>query len=119
MGILQLAVFEASPNTALFIIYYHIYAYLFYYFAFYSKTKIKEELSKTDLFILAANFSVFSYNLFDAMEGSLVTLGGFYLLNAAIFGAILFLNWKKVNKQIKLVFFIGSFVAFAIPSIFD
>ena len=118
---LQIVVFVQQPNSIVFSIYYHLFAYLFFYFTFFERNKLKTKLDKVDLSILAANLGLFSYNLFSAGQTNLLLLGITYLLNATIFIVLLLKVKTKIDKVGKLVFLviIGLFIGLAIPSLFN
>lgn len=118
--LLELVVFVNEPTSYLYIGYYHLFAYLFFYFTFFEKGRIKQALDKIDLVILASNLGLFSWNLFSALQFNLFSLGIVYIVNALVFIALLLKFKKDLDKVGKLVFLIiiGLFVGLAIPSIF-
>jgi len=117
--LLEIVVFVEEPSNIVFTIYYHLFAYLFFYFTFFEKGKIKNQLDRIDLVVLSANLGFFSWNLFVAEQSNLVLLGVIYLFNASVFGVLLTRVKSKLDKISKLVFLviIGLFVGLAIPSL--
>jgi hypothetical protein len=118
-GLLEMVVFSHQPNSLLFTIYYHLFAYLFFYYTLFRKNSIRPSLEKNDLIILSGNLSFLLYNLYTSHLEEDIQLGVLYLLNAITFGVALFRFWKKADPKIKLVFLIliGCFIGFAIPAL--
>lgn len=113
------AVFTNVSESTLFIVYIHLFAYLFFYIILFNRTTLKSTLSQLDLIILSGNLSVLLYNLYDTLD-SYLWLGILYLLNGILFMFILFRGWYSIPKQMKIGLFItiGSFVGLAIPFLF-
>ena len=83
--------------------------------------KLKNTLLKEDIILLAGNISFLLYNLYFAFADNLITLGLIYIANGLVFASLLFVKWKELNRDNKIVLFviIGTLLGFAIPSIFD
>jgi len=120
-GAIEYMAFNYYPTLTTYAIYFHLFAYTFFFLSLFDGVKLKENLEKIDIFILSGNLSFFLYNLYSLYDGNLVLLGVLYGLNALVFSIILVLKWKVLNKSIRLVFvsIIGALIGFAIPSIFD
>jgi len=119
--LLEIVVFTQEPSSFLYIAYYHLFAYLFFYFTFFEKRSVKNQLDKVDLVVLSSNLGFFSWNLFSASQDNLLMLGLVYMVNAFVFVA-LFLKFKQeLDKIGRLVLFIviGLFIGLAIPSFFN
>lgn len=118
--LLEIVVFVQEPASSIYVIYYHLFAYLFFYFTFFAKGRIKQELDKIDLVVLSSNLGFFSWNLFSAGQSNLNLLGVVYLLNAVVFIGLLMKFKQELDKIGKLVFLIiiGLFIGLAIPSFF-
>ena len=119
LGLLEVMVFTYQPDTNLFTAYYHLYAYLFFYYSIFNKYSIRKSLEKHDILILAGNLSLFVFNLYTSYTQQFLHLGLLYGLNAIIFSALLLRFWKFANANLKLTFFIiiGSFIGFSIPAL--
>jgi hypothetical protein len=119
LGLLELMVFSNQPSTLLFTVYYHLYAYLFFYYSIFNKFKIRKALEKYDILLLAGNLSLFVFNLYSSHPEQYTQLGLLYGLNALIFGFTLARFRKSLDPKIKVTFFIiiGSFIGFAIPAL--
>lgn len=114
-------VFKHSPSITTYAIYFHLFAYTFFFLSLFDGLKLKTNLEKVDIIILSGNLSFFLYNLYTLYNDSLVLLGVIYGANALAFLIILALQWKELDKSIKIVLFsiLSMLIAFAIPSIFD
>lgn len=119
--LVQITVFVEEPSSLIYTVYYHLFGYLFFYFTFFEKAKIKIQLDRVDLVILSANLGLFSYNLFSAGQADLFFLGLTYLFNALLFIVLLLRVKEKLDEVGKLVFLIiiGLFVGLAIPSLLN
>ncbi|MGY6648186.1 DUF2339 domain-containing protein [Wenyingzhuangia sp. IMCC45574] len=120
IGCLEFMVFKHSTNSIIYAVYYHLFSYLFFYIALFDNFKLKNNLEKSDLIILASSLSIFLYNLYTAFENNLPTLGIIYTSNAILFSGFTIVKWKKLNSDNKLTLFIviGALIGLAIPSIF-
>jgi hypothetical protein len=118
-GLLEFAVFNYSPSSVVFTVYYHLFAYLFFYFTLFDKFSIKYSLTKYDIIILSGNLSFFLFNLYSIYSGELTTMGCLFLANAFVFGGLLYRIWKNIDKKLQLaiLLIIGSFIGFAIPAL--
>lgn len=118
---LEIVVFGVAPSNWIFILYYHMYAYLFFYLVFFNRLSLKKYLQKADILILSGNLSLLLLNLFTVHQDHLRLLGSLYLLNALIWGLAISKYWKQLTRHLRLVFFIliGSFVGFAVPALTD
>ncbi len=112
--------FSYSPNTTLFTIYYHLFSYLFFYYTFFAGKTLKEELDKTEIFLLAGNVSFLLFSLYTNYPDQYLILGIIYLVNAALFGTFTGVFWNKLSTQLKRILpvIIASFIGVAIPSLF-
>lgn len=121
LGLLEVMVFANQPNSILFTIYYHLFAYLFFYYTLFDKFSIRKALDKFDIMILAGNLSFLIYNLYTSHIVDHLQLGFLYILNAGLFGLALFKIWKAINPKVKVAFFIaiGAFVGLAVPALVD
>lgn len=121
LGSLEFMVFNQNPSNIIYAIYYHLFAYLFFYISLFNGFKLKKNLAKPDIIILAGSLSFFLYNLYSAFENSTLMLGILYTINGLAFSTLLLIKWKEVNRDTKLVILIviGALIGFAIPSIFD
>ncbi len=121
LGSLEFMVFNYSPGNLIYAVYYHLFAYLFFYIALFDGARLKNSIVKADIVILVSSLSFLLFNLFNAFESDLVTLGIVYIINGLAFSALLLKKWKDLSRDAKLVLFvvIGTLIGFAIPSIFD
>ncbi|MGB0868464.1 MAG: DUF2339 domain-containing protein [Flavobacteriales bacterium] len=105
-----------SSHSVWFIFLLHGFAYLFFYIVLFRGKRLKQDLTKIDLVILAGNLSVFLFNLYDCIP-NFKTLGFIYLANGVIFSLLLVKTWSSITKNLKISFFIsiGSFIGLAIP----
>jgi hypothetical protein len=119
-GTIEYMVFNHNPSILTYAIYFHLFAYTFFFLSLFDGLKLKTSLEKVDIIILSGNLSFFLYNLYTLYDDSLVLLGVIYGANALVFLIILALQWKVLNKSIKIVLFSISsmLIAFAIPSVF-
>lgn len=119
--LLEITVFVHEPTSYLYVGYYHLFGYLFFYFTFFNNAKIKQELDKIDLVVLASNLGLFSWNLFSALQSNLVVLGVVYLVNALVFIGVLIKYKQALDKigRLVLLIIVGLFVGLAIPSFFN
>jgi len=118
--LLEFTLFNKVPSRAIFTGYYHLFAYLFFYVILFEKTKIKNDLEKMDLVILATNVSLLLMNLYFTFVDDLLTLGLILLGNVVLVSFPLMKKWSVLPKKIKFVFFvvIGSLLGLAVPSLF-
>lgn len=121
LATIEYMVFNHNPSLTTYAIYFHLLAYTFFFLSMFDGLKLKENLEKVDVIILSGNLSFFLYNLYTLYDDNLTLLGVVYGVNALVFLIVLVLDWKLLNKSIKLVLFsiVGMLIAFAIPSIFD
>lgn len=113
------AVFTDASQSTLFVIYIHLFAYLFFYIVLFDKSKLKLNLTKNDLLILCGNLTVLLFNLFDTIS-NLYLLGTVYGLNGLVFIVILVKGWATLPKPMKVGLFItiGAFIGLTIPCLF-
>ena len=118
---IEYMVFSHNPSISTYAIYYHLFAYTFFFLSLFDGLKLKNNLEKVDVIILSGNLSFFLYNLYTLYTENLVLLGALYGVNALVFGVILVMKWNVLNKSIKIVMFsiIGMLIGFAIPSIVE
>ena len=121
MGILELSLFNDSPQTIIFTIYYHLFAYLFFYLILFKGNKFVKSLERIDIVLLATNISLLLANLYGAHSSNLLLLGFLFIGNAVLFSLLLIKKWREVSPTIKFVnlIIIGSLLGFAIPSLFN
>ncbi len=121
LGSLEFMVFNYNPGNLIYTVYYHLFAYLFFFISLFDGARLKNSIVKADIVILASSLSFFLYNLYNAFESNLVTLGIVYTINGIAFSSLLLMKWKDLSRDTKLVLFaiIGTLIGFAIPSIFD
>ncbi len=121
LGSLEFMVFNQGPSNIIYAVYYHLFAYLFFYVSLFDGFKLKNKYVKPDIIILAASLSFFLYNLYNVFENNLLALGIVYSINGVAFATILLIKWKALNRDTRLILFvvIGALIGFAIPSIFD
>ena len=117
--IIEGAVFTDTTLSNLFIGFIHLYAYLFFYIVLFNKTKLKTELSQTDLIILSGNLTLFLLNVYTTIS-DVNWVGIIYLANGVVFAFWLVKGWKSIPKLMKVGLFvtIGTFVGLAIPFLF-
>ena len=118
--LIELVTFTQEPSNV-YLGYFHLFAYLFFYFTFFEKGKIKQQLDKIDIVILSSNLGFFSWNLFSVIDSNLFLLGSVYLGNALVFVGLLMKFKKDLDKIGRLIFLIiiGLFIGLAIPSFFQ
>lgn len=124
-GIVELALLnnQISLPRGIMLIFAHAFAYLFMWISLFDGRKMVEKLDKTAIVLLAGNMSVLLFNLFYLFDGSeqIFTLGLLYVGNALFFFPGLWLLQRRANKQMRLLLLViaGTFVAFALPAMFD
>ena len=126
VGIMGVAVFTTAPSTIIFFVYYHLFAYLFFYYSFFRKFRWKDQLGKTEIFLLAGNMSFFLYSLYAAYDATMLMpgisiLGFTYAANAMAIGIVALIAWKKLSDQVKRILpvLVAMFLALAIPALLD
>lgn len=119
--LLEMLVFSQAPDALRFTVYYHLFAYLFLAYTFLDHLAIKRQWAKADVLILAANVTVFLWNLFHTYQTQLLTLGWMYLGNALVLAIIYAQLKRKLDRKVQLGFFaiIGTFVGFAVPALLN
>jgi len=120
-GTIEYMAFNYYPGLTTYAIYFHLFAYTFFFLSLFDGLKLKDSLEKVDIIILSGNLSFFLYNLYTLYDNNLILLGVLYGVNALVFSILLALKWNVLNKSIRLVFvsIIAALIGFAIPSIFD
>lgn len=118
-GLLEVVVFNYDASAWSFVLYYHLFAYLFFYFTLFENGRLRLTLEKKDLVILSANLSFLVFNIYSAYTSEFVTMGILYLGNGIAFGLVLFRFWKSLESlnRLTITIIIGSFVGFAIPAL--
>jgi len=121
LGLIESLVFFHQPGEIQYIIYFHLFAYLFFYYTLFDGRRPKDQPLKQDLFLLAANISFFLYNLYSAYPDSFIQLGFVYIGNALLFGLVLLRYWKTIPSTVQLLLSVVviTFIGFAIPSLFN
>ena len=121
MGILELSFFDDSSQIFVFTIYYHLFAYLFFYLILFKRNKFVKNLERIDVVLLATNISLLLANLYGAHSSDLILLGFLFIGNAVLFSLPLIKNWRAISSTIKFanLIIIGSLLGFAIPSLFN
>lgn len=116
LGIVEMSVFGLQSRTWLSLVYYHLFAYLFYYTVFFNKTLIKEKLSRIELIYVVANTVFLIANLFEYFESNQLYLGIAYAANAVLFGMFILFKWRVFSRDTKFLFFVvlGTFAALSI-----
>lgn len=116
--LLEVVVFANAPDALHFIIYYHIFAYLFFYFLLTDNfRKIKEKLVATDSFLLVINSALLIFNLYQVNMPDQLLVGLLFIANAAMVGIVLWQIWLKIAQGLKFAFvtLAAAFLALAIP----
>ncbi len=113
---------ESLSRTA-FTIIFHAFAYLFAWISLFDGRKLVQKLERATIVLLAGNLSVFLFNLYFLSRGhqDFKSLGLMYVINAAVFFPGLWLLDRNASKQIRLLLLViaGTFIAFALPAIFN
>lgn len=124
-SIIQMAVLSDINAYSLIVytIIFHAFAYLFNWVSLFDGVKMQENLSKNSIILLAGNISIFLFNLFYLYHdaGYYNWLGYVFLANALPFFPILWFMNKNASRNMKLLLCIvaGTFIAFAIPALFN
>ncbi len=124
-SIIELAIIDNTDAFSLwiYVVIFHAFAYLFVWFSLFERKKISDSLTKISAVLVAGNISVFLFNLFYLFDttGFYEILGIIYFANALPFFALFIISRKRISNQVKLLLLVisGTFIAFAIPAIFD
>ncbi len=124
-SIIELAIFDSLDSFSLigYTVIFHAFAYLFIWFSLFEGKKLSETLNKTAVILIATNISIFLFNLYFLFNNSelYTILGIIYLVNSLLFFPTLWVINKQASKQSKLLILVisGTFVALAIPALFD
>ncbi|MFW5761953.1 MAG: DUF2339 domain-containing protein, partial [Cyclobacteriaceae bacterium] len=116
--LLEVVVFANAPDALHFIVYYHIFAYLFFYFLLTDDfRKIKEKLGATDSFLLVINSALLIFNLYQVNKADHLLVGSLFIANAVFVGIMLWQIWLRIEHGLKFAFITlaAAFIGLAIP----
>ena len=106
-------VFVSTPNTLLFAVYSHLFAYTFFYVLSVEGKRFKALATSLDLVVFTGVLSVFVYNLYSCYLPDLVAYGVVLAGNATVFAAVLFIFKKTITNTVKAIFYAATAVLFA------
>ncbi|HAA11071.1 MAG TPA: hypothetical protein DCE41_04965, partial [Cytophagales bacterium] len=119
--LLEANAFLQEPDSGLFVVYYHLFAYLFFALLLVEKRRWKPQLDTYGLVMLSANVALLVINLFTVLDQTLPVLGWVYATNAALFLVAFLLPSREAQAQGRgmLILISGILLGVAIPAFFQ